>query len=1116
MATGIKPSKDFSEKDGSIDPSCLLAVKVCPKFLHSNSTSHTWVFSAIAELIDNACDTDVCARELWIDQESINDTPCLTFKDNGCGMTQDKLNKMLGFGFNEKEDVGKQLAIGKYGNGFKSGSMRLGQDALVITRGLQTASVGFLSQSYLNAINADTVLVPVVTWDITPVGLTRKRSIQNIHGLKAILDYSVFKSEGELTRQLDELGTRTGTKIIIYNLRKDSYGNLELDFMSDPVDIRNPETEALDPTVIYNRNRQAPAAITPEYRRSLREYCSILYLRPRMKISIRKKRVPTKLIEKSLRKTEEDVYNPQWANLRRGVKLTFGYTKDKSPDAPYGFMTYHNNRLIKAYERIGIQKKATGEGYGIIGVAEVNFLEPIHNKQDFRPTGQYNAFMNNAAKKLRDYYEEKTYTEGSSTGAVSQLEESWNWVQCDNCMSFRRLPGDFDVEKLPEKWYCKNNPDPLFNRCEIREELEGEDEGKVQPKPTYTKTVQKKKAEEKRLEKLEEERKAREKEEALNAAKETAAEEAKQKKEALKAARKKGKALKAVAEEAKRREEALNAERIRIREESLKKEATLRKSLNAAKETAAEEAKQKEEALKAAREKEKVLKAVAEEAKRREEALNAERIRISVESLKKEATLRKSLNAAKETAAEEAKQKEEALKAAGEKGKALKAVAEEAKRREEALKAERRIRQESLKKWATLRKSLNAAKETAAEEAKQKEEALKSAREKEKALKAVAEEAKRREEALNAERIRIREESLKKEATLRKSLNAAKETAAEEAKQKEEALKAAREKEKALKAVAEEAKRREEALNAERRRIREESLKKEATLRKEVEEQRRALEKQKKALDYMNPEIAAEERRMGNALFKQGKYSEALKHYNEAIKRNPKDAELHSNKAACYTKLQEFSRALAACDDCLYIDPKFIKGYLQRGIISNLMKNNKEAVKAYERALRFDPNCTEAIKGLQALQGDESSEGLAVCQFEPLNNLLDNTEVSPGKRKYPDRDGSDYRRTRQRTSKNGNQSVTKSFSNDKTPLQSRSCTISGTGYAELNQSPVYNGTPGLVSNTVHSTSEEKMLSELLVKTRELGELRRNVLTLLKILVFCFCFFGFFWFFCFGF
>lgn len=55
--------------------------------------------------------------------------------------------------------------VGQYGNGFKSGSMRIGHDAIVFTKEVDTLSVGLLSQTYLKAIDADTVYLPIVTWD---------------------------------------------------------------------------------------------------------------------------------------------------------------------------------------------------------------------------------------------------------------------------------------------------------------------------------------------------------------------------------------------------------------------------------------------------------------------------------------------------------------------------------------------------------------------------------------------------------------------------------------------------------------------------------------------------------------------------------------------------------------------------------------------------------------------------------------------------------------------------------------------------------------------------------------------------------------------------------------
>ncbi|ODN05597.1 Stress-induced-phosphoprotein 1 [Orchesella cincta] len=122
-------------------------------------------------------------------------------------------------------------------------------------------------------------------------------------------------------------------------------------------------------------------------------------------------------------------------------------------------------------------------------------------------------------------------------------------------------------------------------------------------------------------------------------------------------------------------------------------------------------------------------------------------------------------------------------------------------------------------------------------------------------------------------------------------------------------------------------------------------------------------EQERKA--YINPEKSEEEKEKGNELFKKGDYATAMKHYTEAIARNPEDARLYSNRAACYTKLAAFDLGLKDCDKCLELDPNFIKAWIRKGKILQGMQDAGKAMTAYQKALDMDPNNAEAAEGYQ-------------------------------------------------------------------------------------------------------------------------------------------------------
>ncbi|XP_052197865.1 protein MICRORCHIDIA 6-like isoform X2 [Diospyros lotus] len=340
---------------------------VHPMFLHSNATSHKWAFGAVAELIDNAVDEIKNGATFVVVDKIINPRDgsiALLIQDDGGGMDPVILRQCLSFGFSEKK---LKSAIGQYGNGFKTSSMRLGADVVVFTRHMGkrtlTESIGLLSYTFLRQTNHDRIVVPLVDYELN--ASTEKLEPILSHGeahfsanLSVLLQWSPYSTEEMLMQQFDDIGYH-GTKIVIYNLWLNEDGDMELDFDFDVEDIRVKADPKLLQTGCYP-NPVSDQHIANLYRYSLRVYLSILYLRlpQSFKILLRGRVVKCQNIVDDLKFHEFILYKPQ-------------IDGSKEPFWP-------------------VVKNATNsKGRGVVGVLEANFIEPTHDKQDFEKTSLF-------------------------------------------------------------------------------------------------------------------------------------------------------------------------------------------------------------------------------------------------------------------------------------------------------------------------------------------------------------------------------------------------------------------------------------------------------------------------------------------------------------------------------------------------------------------------------------------------------------------------------------------------------------------------------------------------------------------------------------------------------
>lgn len=154
-----------------------------------------------------------------------------------------------------------------------------------------------------------------------------------------------------------------------------------------------------------------------------------------------------------------------------------------------------------------------------------------------------------------------------------------------------------------------------------------------------------------------------------------------------------------------------------------------------------------------------------------------------------------------------------------------------------------------------------------------------------------------------------------------------------------------------------------------------------------------------------------ENKALGNEHFKGGDFLKAAACYTKAIKSDPANHVLYSNRAQAFLKLNKVARALEDAEKCIELAPDFVKGYHRKALALQALERKEEAAEVTMRACEMDPNSRELVLLGVQLRGKEFAQQVAAIRKaragsadahatgapQPANAVADvpNTSASP-------------------------------------------------------------------------------------------------------------------------
>ncbi|CAI5525766.1 unnamed protein product [Closterium sp. Naga37s-1] len=510
-----------------------------PQYLASLAHTHQqWVFGGVAELIDNSMDAKARRLDIFISMAKLPPraaaaaaaatavpaaspsaaaplpssssftrpsssaasgvpVPVLHVCDDGKGMDHGELVQMLSLG-HELPAGEDPHHIGRFGVGFKTGTMRIGNDALVLTQSTDSRSIALLSRS-LNQGRQE-LEIPIVTYkrvvygggasaaggggsaaggggSVGGGGTAEWQLDLGVHSeeeaerrKRAIFDFSPLDERriNQEFRKLEQASGSidsppTGTRIYLFNLKRLSRPDAayELEWDDDAHDIlirtRRPRS----------RPNQLCQDVPIDY--SLRAYLRVMFLHNPATITVQGRAVQGSV---DIAENLSQPFSTTGTVMGQPVQVRMGMDEGERACGRCGFFLYWHGRLIEAYKRVGRMEYSGDAGLGVVGVVDTTALFDaagelgvLNCKQRFAEGEEYQRLKDFLSSTFNQYWEDNFDKDCPTTnipeGAV--LQDHRDWVQCDKCQQWHILPPNVTSEMLPENWFCYM--DPIRGKC---------------------------------------------------------------------------------------------------------------------------------------------------------------------------------------------------------------------------------------------------------------------------------------------------------------------------------------------------------------------------------------------------------------------------------------------------------------------------------------------------------------------------------------------------------------------------------------------------------------------------------------------------------------------------